>query len=84
MIAKPGMVATHHWSRMNTRPRLIIAPHSGSGGCAPKPRNPRPAAVRMIPAMSSVTRTIIDEVHSGSTWRRMIRPCEAPRAGSRR
>src|SRR5690606_38775295 len=45
-MAKPGMVATHHWSRMKARPREIIAPHSGSGGCAPSPRKPRPAAVR--------------------------------------
>src|SRR5690606_37515611 len=28
MMAKPGMVATHHWSRMKVRPREIIAPHS--------------------------------------------------------
>ena len=78
MIAKPGIVATHHWSRMNVRPREIIAPHSGSGGCAPRPRKPSPAAVKMIPAISNVTRTIIEEVHSGSTWRVMIRPCDAP------
>ena len=31
-IAKPGMVATHQWSRMNLRPAEIMAPHSGSGG----------------------------------------------------
>ena len=61
MMAKPGMVATHHWSRMKERPRAIIAPHSGSGGWAPRPIKPRPAAVRMMPAMSSVTRTISDE-----------------------
>ena len=35
-------------------PMAIIAPHSGAGGCAPRPRKPRPAAVRMMPAMSSV------------------------------
>ena len=46
-----------------------MAPHSGSGGCAPRPRKPRPAAVRMMPAMSRVTRTISEERQSGTTWR---------------
>ena len=30
--------------------------------------------------MSSVTRTIIDDVHSGSTWRVMMRACDAPKS----
>ena len=33
-------------------PEAIMAPHSASGGCAPRPRKPSPAAVRMMPAMS--------------------------------
>src|SRR5882672_3801842 len=63
-MARPGMVGTHHASRMKRRLVAIIVPHSGAGGCAPRPRKPRPAAVRMMPDMSSVTRTIIEERHS--------------------
>src|SRR6185312_4265248 len=77
-MATPGMAATHHWSRMKRRPDAIIAPHSGSGGCAPRPRKPRPAAVRMMPAMSSVTRTTREEMHSGMMWRSTMRQGEAP------
>ena len=55
------------------RPAEIIAPHSGSGGCAPRPRKPRPAAVRMMPAMSSVRRTITEDRHIGTMWRSMMR-----------
>src|SRR6185437_4280523 len=77
-MAKPGMVATHHWLRMKERPAGIIAPHSGCGGCAPTPRKPSPAAVRMIPAMSSVTRTISEEVSSGRMWETMMWVLEAP------
>ena len=63
---------------MKRRPEAIIAPHSGSGGCAPRPRKPSPAAVRMMPAMSSVTRTISEEMQSGMTWRSTMRHGEAP------
>src|SRR6185369_12839511 len=75
-MAKPGMVATHHWSRMKERPREIMAPHSGNGGCAPRPMKPRPAAVRMMPAISSVTRMIIDDVQSGRMWSPITRSAE--------
>ncbi len=77
-IARPGIVATHHWSKRNLRPEEIISPHSGSGGCAPSPRKPRPAAVRMMPAMSRVTRMITDGTHIGATCARRIRPPPAP------
>src|SRR5690606_34312383 len=77
-MAKPGIAATHHWSRMKRRPEAIIAPHSGSGGCAPRPRKPSPAAVRMMPAMSSVTRTMSEEMHKGMMWRSTMRHGEAP------
>ena len=63
---------------MKRRPEAIIAPHSGSGGWAPRPRKPRPAAVRMMPAMSSVTRTISDDMQSGMMWRSTMRAGEAP------
>ena len=68
-MARPGMVATHHWSSSTCRPEETIAPHSGAGGCAPRPRKPRPAAVRMMPAMSSVRRMITEGRQSGMIWR---------------
>jgi hypothetical protein len=63
---------------MNCRPVEIIAPHSGSGGWAPRPRKPRPAAVKMMPAMSSVTRTITLDRQSGMTCPITMRSGEAP------
>src|SRR5262249_17530665 len=72
-IAIPGMVATPHWSRRNFRPEAIMAPPSGDGGWAPRPRKPSPAAVRMIPAMSRVRRTITEDRQRGMTWPRTMR-----------
>jgi hypothetical protein len=80
-MARPGIVATHHWSSRYWRPVAIIAPHSASGGRAPSPRKPSPAAVMMIPAMSSVTRTISDGRQIGMTWPMMM--CMAPAPCSR-
>ena len=76
--ASPGAAATHHWSSTYSRPLAISAPHSGIGGCAPKPRKPRPAAVKIMPAMSSVTRTITDDRHSGMMCRSTMRHGDAP------
>ena len=53
-------------------------PIPGMGGCAPRPRKPSPAAVRMIAAMLSVMRTTTEGMHIGTTWRRMMRSGEAP------
>ena len=69
---------THHWSRMKRRAVAIIAPHSGEGGCAPMPRKPNEAAVRMMELMSSVTRTTRLPMHIGTMWRRMMRKELAP------
>ena len=55
-----------------------MVPHSGIGGCAPMPRKPSAAAVWMMPLMSSVTRTITLDRHSGMMWRSMIRKLPAP------
>src|SRR5260221_469918 len=77
-MAMPGIAATHHWSSMYLRPAAIIAPHSGAGGCAPRPRKPNPAAMRMTPAMSRLTRTITEARHSGMMCRATMRPGEAP------
>src|SRR6185436_20305322 len=40
-MAMPGAVGTHHCSKMKRLAVATIAPHSGEGGCAPMPRNPR-------------------------------------------
>src|SRR5262245_45374816 len=77
-MASPGMVATHHWSSSTCRPEETIAPHSGAGGCAPRPRKPSPAAVRMMPAMSRVSRMITLGRQSGTIWVAMMRSGEAP------
>src|ERR1019366_10460593 len=68
-IATPGIIGTHHCSRMKRRAVAIIEPHSGDGGCAPMPRKPSAAAVRMIELMSSVTRTIRLPRHKGAMCR---------------
>ncbi len=60
-------------------PKRIIAPHFRCGGCAPRPRKPRPAAVRMMPAMSSVTRMMTDDRQSGVTWPQRMRADDAPK-----
>src|SRR6185437_731843 len=77
-MAMPGIAATHHWSSIYLRPAAIIAPHSGAGGCAPRPRKPRPAAIRMTPAMSRLTRTITEARQSGMIWRSTMRAGDAP------
>src|SRR5262249_455645 len=75
-MASPGMVATHHWSSSTWRPEETIAPHSGAGGCAPRPRKPSPAAVRMMPAMSRVSRMITLGRQSGTVLVAMMRSGE--------
>jgi len=55
-----------------------MAPDPGKGGCAVRTRKPRPAAVRMMPAISSVTLTISEEMHIGMMWRNTMRIGEAP------
>src|SRR6202008_5007537 len=52
-MATPGTVDSHQASVRWLRPVESIAPHSGIGGCAPRPRKPSPAAVRMMPAILS-------------------------------
>lgn len=44
---------------MNERAVPSIVPHSGVGGCTPRPRNPRPAAIRIVTPMLSVAYTMI-------------------------
>ncbi|MBV1704035.1 MAG: hypothetical protein KGQ28_04425, partial [Hyphomicrobiales bacterium] len=45
----------------------FVAPHSGVGGCAPSPRNPRPAASMMASDTPSAATTRIGAVALGNT-----------------
>jgi len=78
MIATPGVVGTHHCAMMKPRAVAIMAPHSGIGGCAPIPRKPRPAAVRMMLLIANATRTTIEGTHSGMMCRATMRLADAP------
>src|SRR6185295_2085188 len=53
-MARPGNVTTHHARRMNSRAVASMVPHSGVGGCAPRPRKPRAAAPRIASEKQSV------------------------------
>ena len=46
-IARPGNVATHHWSRITVRPSATMRPQSGVGGRAPRPMNASEPAARI-------------------------------------
>ena len=59
-IASPGKTVVHG-ALSQYAPRnasAIIVPHSGVGGCAPKPRKPSAAVSRVAVAMLSVPCTI--------------------------
>ncbi|MNU03973.1 hypothetical protein D3C72_2481980 [compost metagenome] len=57
---------------------MSIAPHSGVGGCAPRPRNDRLAAVMMEVPIRMVKYTTIDERVPGKICRTMMVQSEAP------
>src|SRR5690606_8695121 len=78
-IANPGNVACHHISGKYTRPSAIIVPHSGVGGCAPKPRKPKLAPVKITKPISNVAFTIMVEIQLGNTSIKAIRHLLAPR-----
>ena len=72
------------WSPPTTGRRCTAAGRDhrapfGSGGCAPRPRKPRPAAVRMMPAMSK--RDADD--HRGQAHRHDVAEDDAEPAGAR-
>ena len=52
---------------MNSRESASIVPHSGVGGCAPRPRKPRPAASRMASETPSAAWTISGARQLGRT-----------------
>ena len=49
-IQNPGNTTSHQESVIKSRPSLIMVPHSGRGGLAPKPKNPK-AAIFKIPSL---------------------------------
>ena len=63
-IKRPGNVGYHHWSMRNLRPTLIMAPHSGLGGWAPRPMKLREAAIRMVSPRIRVARIMTEESSS--------------------
>src|SRR5438093_1047514 len=78
MMARPGKIARCGDWRRNGTASAIITPHSGAGGCAPKPRNPNAAAVRIMPPTPSVAPTTTNEIKLGNTCRMMIWELLAP------
>ena len=63
---------------MNPRPSESIAPHSGVGGCAPKPRNDRDAPTMIAVATPRVDTTTSGARMFGKMWRDMIWRCPTP------
>src|SRR5438067_6577655 len=57
-----------------------MRPHDVVGGWTPNPRNDRVDSVMMAAAMARVAFTRMGPMVFGSTWRTMIRACEAPEA----
>src|SRR5471032_924515 len=63
---------------MSARASLSIAPHSGVGGCAPRPRNDRLAAVMIEVPMRIVKYTTTDDMVPGRICRMIIVQSDAP------
>ncbi len=77
-IARPGKVTIQGCERMNSRESASIEPHSGVGGCAPRPRKPSAAASRMASETPSVACTISGPRQFGSTVTKARRRPETP------
>ena len=77
-IARPGSVTTHHALWMNSSALASIEPHSGVGGCAPRPRKPSAAASRIADEKPSVAWTISGAAQFGSTVSNISRAVPAP------
>lgn len=63
---------------MSARASFSMEPHSGVGGCVPRPRKDRLAAVMIEVPMRIVRYTTIDEIVPGSRWRSMMTESGAP------
>src|SRR5690349_12976956 len=76
-MARPGNVPIHHhWKYC--APSATIEPHSACGGCAPSPRNERPARRRIAFARSRVARTSTGPATFGTTSRKSVRRAVEP------
>jgi hypothetical protein len=77
-INSPGQVtsqgARSTWSRAEDN----MLPHSGMGGCTPKPKNPRVAASRMAEEKLKVAPTKSGAAQLGKTARHIKRKSLAP------
>ncbi len=67
VIAMPGYIINCGALRKNNRPSLSIVPHSGVGGCAPRPRKLTPEIASINAPSSSVARTMTDGMTLGRT-----------------
>src|SRR5215469_8680502 len=79
-MARPGKSDTWGASIRYARPSLTIFPHSGVGGCTPKPRKERIAARRIAVAICIDEKTSSGETELGRMWRKRTRGWEAPSA----
>src|SRR5690606_353037 len=69
VMATPGAATSHQALPRKLRPTESIAPHSGDGGGAPKPRKLSEAPAAMLLPMPMVARIRIGLMALGSTWR---------------
>ncbi len=74
----PGNAVRCGALKMNCRPSPSIVPHSAVGDWTPRPRNPSPAASRMLTPMLSVACTSTGVSELRNTCRTMIRRSLAP------
>src|SRR5262249_31664446 len=76
-MARPGNVPIHqNWKYCV--PAATIEPHSGCGGCAPRPRNERPDRSRIAVARPRVISTSTGPAMFGSTSLNSVRRADAP------
>ena len=80
MVARPGKITTQGAVRMKFRPSAIITPHSGVGGCTPRPKKPSDAPARMSRTKSLMPKTSAGAITFGRRWRNMIADVAVPEA----
>ena len=78
-MARLGKIATCGATTISARASFNIAPHSGVGGCAPRPRKDKLAAVMMDVPIRMEKYTTMDEIVPGKIWRSIIVIGPAPR-----
>src|SRR5580692_957079 len=76
----PGNTATHQAMVSEAWPSDTIWPHSGVGGCTPRPRNPSAAIHSIAMPSHTVVWTMTAGIAPGSTCRTMMWPGPAPSA----